>query len=255
MEPIALAPWVLDSKNSLREQACGDCHGEVHSDGWGAGWYRPDSPLPQVVHRAADARTDPNFDEAIRPLSARLAIVHVRQGSVGDASLVNCHPFSHGAWLFAHNGTVTNFPEIEPRLSEQIAPVFLARRQGTTDSELVFWWLMSWLAERGLDLSKPAPDVSLPSEAIRTVLRRLAAWSDEFPPHPRTKFNFLLTDGRCLVASRWKHDLSCCALPQGFIIASEPIADKTAPADAWREVPDSSMVLIDAGGRVDFQPV
>jgi len=50
----------------------------------------------------------------------------------------NCHPFSHGRWLFVHNGLINEFPRLRRDISMAIAPEYFPEISGTTDSELMF---------------------------------------------------------------------------------------------------------------------
>lgn len=241
---------MVDEANALRAQSICDRHGECHSDGWGLGYYGAGSPHPCVVRSVGDAKHDAAYVSAAREVAAPVWIAHVRQGSVGSVAETNCHPFSFGAWLFAHNGTITNFEEIGPRLARDVPDDLLALRQGTTDSELAFIHLLAQLRQRGIDLARPAGRAELLVEILSQLLRDLDRWTAEFPEDEKTKFNFLLTDGKVMAASRWNHDLHWATRDQAVVISSEPIG-----LGSWQELPEHSILGIDGSGQTQLYSV
>jgi predicted glutamine amidotransferase len=246
-QAVPAAGLLLDEPNSLRKQCVLDCHGERHPDGWGLGCYVADRPEAVVVKQTGDAAADPAFESAARKLTATTWIAHVRQASVGAANVANCHPFSYGCWMLAHNGTVTNFAEIEPWLEATVADPWLAQRQGTTDSELLFCRILADLSRRGAAVDATAASASTLREIIERLLHDLADWASRFPPDPETKFNFLLTNGRALAASRWNHDLHWKQTAEGVVVASEAIG-----SGPWQEVPEHSILTVDESFSVQM---
>jgi glutamine amidotransferase len=74
------------------------------------------------------------------------------------------------------------------------------------------------------------------ADALRCVL-------DELLRASNGKFNFLLTDGRQIVATRYRNSLFTLDHgDRGRIVASEPFDD----ADDWVEVPEESVVTLTA---------
>ncbi|HWA98420.1 MAG TPA: class II glutamine amidotransferase [Pirellulales bacterium] len=250
------ADLLLEARNNLRSQACCDARGYDHGDGWGIGWYERPMLEPHVVRSPADARTDQAFEAAARQVAAPIWFAHVRNASVGLRIAENCHPFAYGPWLFAHNGTVTNFEQVGPTLERQIDPALLAHRRGTTDSELVFFLLLEHLRRTGAALDAPVGDPARMATIMGDVLRQLARLTEghRYEGEP-AKFNFLLSDGVALVASRWKHDLHWRAEDEQVTIASEPIGDDSAESTPWREVPDGDMLTVDEHCRCVLHPV
>ncbi len=235
--PIAAASLVLDERNSLVAQACCDSRGNSHADGWGIGWYEAGSSRPHVQRSPADARTDPAFRAIAQGVTASAFIAHVRDASVGALTEANSHPFAQGPWLFAHNGTLRGFEHLAGRIAAETDPALLACRRGTTDSEAIFYWLLSRLPSTS-DGEAVALDFG---RSIAT----LDAWSREYPSDEPSKFNLLLTDGRRLWASRWEHDLHWLEATDRVIVASEPIG-----SGSWQEVPEHSILSVDTAFRV-----
>jgi glutamine amidotransferase len=128
--------------------------------------------------------------------------------------------------------------------------------EGDTDSELVFRWLLNRMAQFGLDPTKPADDLmpilDLMEESILELVRISLATGTRTPP----QLNFVISDGRHLVASRWGNSLywvfrngvsdcsvcgtsHCRKAEDGYravAVASEPISDED-----WTEIPEGTL--------------
>jgi predicted glutamine amidotransferase len=225
--------------NALRFQS------HRHPHGWGIGWYQGSRV---VVRRGLlPAHADEDFVEAARAARSRIVVAHVRDASVGPVAEVNTHPFVHGRWLFAHNGTVARFrrsAKVRAAVEAEIDRPLRATLRGETDSERCFLLFLSRLAARcrldraGLD------DVRAALAAATATLARLADPGADRP----SSLNFLVSDGRLLAACRRGRDLHLAAGlgPQhAFVVASEPIGRA-----AWQVVPEGAFVGTDDGARV-----
>ena len=96
--PLCSAP------NALRFQS------HLHPHGWGIAWYQ--GGRVHVERGLLPAHADEAFVEAARAARSRVVVAHVRDASVGPISAANTHPFVHGRWIFAHNGTVARFKDV-----------------------------------------------------------------------------------------------------------------------------------------------
>lgn len=249
---------LVAADNALAEQA------RLHPHGWGIGYFQGGQAyLVKSDHPAADCSS---FRRAADRLASDALIAHVRRATVGSVDTFNTHPFRSGRWLFAHNGTVAGFEQLEERLRAGVAPALWQRRLGTTDSEAVFLRLLSELAAEGGDAEGAAPSAPVQvAAAVRRVLHELrdqaAAVGAERPI-----VNFLMTDGRAFYAHRsgrelWLstqkffcRDADTCAEPQKpcllaerppgrvnhLLVASERIGDE----DRWEEVPEDTLVAL-----------
>ena len=141
------------ARNALLEQSRRDERGLENADGWGIAYYA--NGTPNVLKRYAAAHADVAFSEAATQITAPTLIAHVRRATVGRSQIENTHPFSWGRWTFAHHDTVTAFKRVAARLEAETAPRLLGERRGTTDSELLFLWLLGRLAAEGIDLDSP----------------------------------------------------------------------------------------------------
>jgi len=138
--PGAVAHELLHGANALRIQS------REHPDGWGLGWYV--GRVPQVVRSLSAAHGDEDFEHVGSFVTASTILAHLRKASVGAVSLVNTHPFEWGPWLFAHNGTISDWRLISPAVETRIDAGLRAKLRGETDSERCFYLFLTCLADR-----------------------------------------------------------------------------------------------------------
>ena len=236
------------------QSRCDGC-GESHVDGWGLASFDGDGQ-PRIVKSVQSAVGDAQFDALAKSVSTTALVAHVRQASVGGAALVNTHPFVHGRWVFVHNGTLQDFAVRKKLLLDAIPDDLRKMIRGDTDSECVFLFWLGQLRGAAGDLDKPV-GVDTITAAFQQTIKLLDVW---FPAHggEESKFNFVVTNGRLLAATRWGHSLSCQE-HRGSGIAgggnSVPhatgtfrivcIASEATQDNGWREVPDRSLLVVD----------
>jgi glutamine amidotransferase len=268
-EPTKVECSLVHAQNALLHQSRADSRGEAHSDGWGIVCYREGSP--QAERRATAAHEDLWFSMTAERTYSRAVIAHIRKATVGKARLENTHPFTHGYWTFAHNGTVAGFDHIQSELEEQTDRDLLKHRKGSTDSELVFYWLLTRMRRAGLVVDEPCADLLHLVEIVSRSVARLDELSRCAAPNITSKLNLLLTDGRYLLAVRWNHslffveregvhDCEICGIPhvrhqtgtdyRALDLASEPISHED-----WREIPNQTIVTANKAGDVNMYPV
>lgn len=261
---LATAPTRLDcslvaAQNALRVQSERDGRGRPNPDGWGiARWA---TARPEVVRSTRPAFVDETFAVEAEATVSRTVIAHVRAATVGDVDLDSVHPFRHGPWAFAHNGTLTAHAELGPVLLR------FAHRQprGTTDSELIFRWLLGRMPEFGLSPETRAFDVEPVARLLESALLDLVRASRSLSGHPPPKLNFMLSDGSTMAATRWGNSLHwtvrngardctwcsnshCPDADPGYravVIASEPITD-----EPWQEVQEGTVLAVDRDARL-----
>ncbi len=241
-----------------------------HPDGWGIGYVTDDDAY--VVKSARAAHGCDRFVRACERLTSHTFVVHVRKATVGPVEPVNAHPFRFGRWLFAHNGTVYGLEE--HGLLDRIDPDLRAHVMGETDSERLFFVLLSALRRAGIErATRDAHDARRVGEAVREVLLDLDRFAVAHDLD-RPILNVLLTDGRTFLAHRAGMPLflstqkrhcpdaaTCparskvCLLPSRpdghpvnhLLVASEPIG---AGENVWEELPDGTTLVCDGGFRL-----
>ncbi len=239
--PIRVEDDLLSAPTGLARQSCGDRCGTRHEQGWGIGWFAGDGA--RLVRSARPAGADPLYAESSRKVCGTTVLAHVRKASMGSVAEANCHPFGYGRWLFAHNGTLQGFPAVRTRLRGAVPPDLVGRIEGETDSEHAFYFLLGRLRRAAGGLEAPA-DPGVVVGVLTDVIRYLHDLCPGTAVGP-SEFNFILTDGRMLAASRWGHtlyrlDRARPGEPRAAAIASEPTS-----AEPWVELPDRCIVRID----------
>ncbi len=262
-EPTKVECSLVHAQNALLLQSRKDSLGRSHADGWGLASFH-DSEIT-LEKRDAAAFEDLHFGSAAERIYGTTVVAHVRRATVGGPSARNTHPFRYRRWVFAHNGTVADFDNVGPRLASETEPRLEQRREGTTDSEQAFLWLLSRLDRSGADIDgdSAAVDVWKVAGVTAEAVRLLGG--------ERSKLNFLLTNGSVLVATRYHNslyllerdgvrDCEICGIPhvhhdretsyRAVVVASEPITQ-----EAWREVPDEHVVSVDSSLGVEVKPL
>jgi predicted glutamine amidotransferase len=151
--------------------------GRKNPHGWGLGWYENGNAQRFVEPLPADKSR--NFGPVTNSVESAVVLGHVRYASHGLPAEQNCHPFQHGKWLFAHNGSVGNYDKLRRRLSHDHA----AAIKGETDSEVYFHWLLQNIERDGGNFAA----------GVKAALSGVEDY---------TGLNFVLSDGENLYAYR-----------------------------------------------------
>ncbi|HEY3412678.1 MAG TPA: class II glutamine amidotransferase [Armatimonadota bacterium] len=160
--------------NVLPGNTCG------HGDGWGFAALRS-ATLTLFTKSEKDGATDPAFSSAaalVETSGADIVIGHLRKASVGDLTPANAHPFTHGRFVFCHNGGIKE--------SERI-PIYGLAPTGETDSERFFLNIVGRI-ESG--------EVRTLREACEAATRYV------HENHKYSSISFIITDGEETLAWR-----------------------------------------------------
>ena len=139
--PSQVHQSLLDADNALGHQSV------RHPDGWGVAHYV--NGAPHLIRSCETALSDTLFHRVSGVVASETVVAHVRKATQGRKSVLNCHPFQHGRWVFAHNGDVENFDEVKSELKQRIYPKFRRYILGDTDSEVIFGLFLSRLSDFG----------------------------------------------------------------------------------------------------------
>ncbi len=228
--PRTLQSLVLEPEHSLYEQSWAPArqrHGTVNADGFGVGWY-VDRAAPVRYRRAQPIWTDASFASLAPTIATTCAVAAVRSATVGmspDESAAA--PFTHGRWLFSHNGRLADWPTARKALLAEAADVPDTR--AGVDSALLF----------GLALARWQAGVPL-AEGLAAAARSVL-------DHGGGRLTMLASDGASIAAVVAGEPVHLLASADGVLVASEPSDDD----GSWREVADGTVVRVAAGGVVE----
>jgi len=112
-----------------------------HKDGWGIGYEG------EVIKDISPAKESELLTQTGKKLATEGALFHLRLASKGiTVNIDNNHPFTFGTTTFMHNGTIRPSNAAEEFISDK----YKALITGTTDSERLFYALLSQVDELGL---------------------------------------------------------------------------------------------------------
>ena len=232
--PVSLKSLLIDPPYGLYRQAWAprmQRHGTVNADGFGIGWYASGDPVPARYRRAVPIWGDPSLPDLARVTRSSAVLAAVRDATVGTAlGEAAAAPFASGSWLFSHNGLLAGWPASAAGLARV---ELLLALEAMTDSAFLWALVVDRLR------SGTASDVALAAtiEAVEAA-------------GGTGRFNFLLTDGRSIVATTAGDTLWYRRADGGVTVASEPCDDEPG----WTEVPDRQL-LTAAPSQVTVRPL
>ena len=260
-EPTRVECSLVGAQNALMTQSQGDSEGLMHGHGWGVADY-PDG-VPIVEKQTWAAYHGEHFTKKAARVYAYTVVAHVRRATVGEPSIDNTHPFVHGRWIFAHNGTLPHFNQVRDHMLNAIDFNQRNAIKGTTDSEHIFHYLLSLWSKN--------PQIEL-LETIRKGLQQIIKWCHNVDPDAKPSLNIVLTDGAQMIGSRIGRSLwflnreavfNCPICGKSHVhhetgahyrsveIASEPL---TIEAE-WKGVPEGTVFAVDPDFQLHFIPL
>ena len=251
---------LLAAENALGVQS------NLHPDGWGVAFYVDGSP--HVTRSPSTALSDALFHRLSGVVSSQTVLAHVRKATQGAHTVLNCHPFQYGRWIFAHNGDIPGFEGRREVLLNDVAPELRRFILGETDSEVIFFVFLTLLAERGSLASRHELDVV--SNALGRTVQRVRALCDDGQGDPAL-LTLMVTDGEILAASEGGKNLfwstykrrcsdrdrcsslsAVCEAPttsghvNHFIVSSEPLQGE----NVWEPFGAGEIVAVDRTMRL-----
>lgn len=246
----------------------------LNGDGFGIGWFEPDvDPEPCVFTSVTPAWSNRNLHRLAEKIRSSCFFAHVRAATLGSlVSEMNCHPFQYRRFLWMHNGSIADFGKIKRRLRESLGDEAYDLIQGTTDSEHAFAVFIDRLGERRDEYGGDQL-----CQAMRETIRQLEAWREQAGAAGASFYNFVVTDGRNIIATRYSsspdrepaslyisrgerfeggeggyHMVSAEDDPHTVIIASEPLTEDRA---SWERIPPNHMVMVTPELQIRFYPI
>ena len=174
---------------------------EAHPDGWGVAYYVDGSP--HVTRMPATALDDNLFRQLSGVVSSETVLAHVRRATQGAKTVLNCHPFQYGKWVFAHNGDIPGFARQRQALLDEVAPRLRRFILGETDSEVLFFILLTRLQGFGPLANRHSVDDVI--QALRAAVTQVRAICDD--GEQSAVLTFMVTDGTTFVATQGGKEL------------------------------------------------
>lgn len=192
-----------------------------HGDGWGLASVG-EGEILDVIKSPEAACDSPTFAEEAATLHSHAAIVHLRWATPGlPLRQENTHPFLRGQMAFAHNGSISD----TDKLKSVIASDLLRTLEGTTDSELLFLYILT-LMQEGLS----------PEQSIAAALGRI-------------RRDFRYSGLNCVLLTPGALHAACL-----FDTSSEIVAEMPDYYDLHYLVTQTSVVVASTGWAADRWP-
>lgn len=185
---------------------------EKHPDGWGIAYYHENTP--HLIRSSESALSSTVFQKIANIIKSQTVIAHIRKATLGEKTILNSHPFQYGRWTFAHNGNIKNFSEVKDDLFKLINPKLSPLIMGTTDSEVVFFIILTEI-EKSISLDSvdiKMSDIFLPIEkAIKNINAIIGNFTYNKNPIPSENYiSFLISNGDLLCGLQGGQELYFC---------------------------------------------
>jgi predicted glutamine amidotransferase len=140
--PVLIEEVLYKPEHSLIDQSLHSRMGAetTNGDGFGLGWYAPETETPAVFHSIEPAWNDRNLREVASHVESPLFLAHIRASSGTAVQQTNCHPFRYGKWLWVHNGLVRDFHLVKRDLALAVDESLYADMEGSADSKFSSTW-------------------------------------------------------------------------------------------------------------------
>ena len=185
---------LVSADNALMNQS------PKHPDGWGVAYYVENTP--QLVRSLSTAINDKLFKKVSGLVAAQTVLAHLRKATIGNQNILNTHPFQHGRWTFVHNGNIKNFDQHRSQLENWISPIFKRLLLGETDSEVLFFIILTEIYQKAQQLGKAPHQLTLKETAfsakaaILKITQLVGPCNSNDAAEPTETFlTFVLTDG------------------------------------------------------------
>jgi glutamine amidotransferase len=265
--PVFLDQVLFRPQHSLIDQSLHSRMGveTTNGDGFGVGWYTPDTTTPAVLRDIGPAWNNRNLQEIALHVRSGVFLAHIRASTGTAVQQSNCHPFRKGRWLWMHNGMINEFHRLRRELALAVDPDLYADIEGSTDSEIMFFLALTF----GLEDDPPgavarmaglvestgrAHGVPHPLQMTVALSDGERVWAFRYSSEGRSRSLFFSTKVDALRAlhpdATFLRDVS----DETRLIVSEPLGDLPG---AWNAVPESSYGIVQPGQDVllPFQPV
>jgi predicted glutamine amidotransferase len=181
---------LLSAENALGTQSSN------HPDGWGVAYYVDGAP--HLTRSPQTALSDHLFRRLSGVVASGTVLAHVRKATQGENTVLNCHPFQYGRFTFAHNGDIPGFDAVRESLMSHVEPRLRRYVLGETDSEVLFYLLLTMLARRTpLAGDVAADDLARAIDETVSLVRSITDQNAE----TAALLTFIVTNGSTMLAT------------------------------------------------------
>ncbi len=249
-QSIYLEDWILNSEHSLIEQSKSAdlSRYEVNGDGFGVGWYG-NKPEPGLFKSIRPAWNNTNLKSLAGHVSSPLFLAHVRAATGTPIQETNSHPFQYKNWLMVHNGLIHEFQMVEKDLMQHIDAKYFRHIDGSTDSEILFYLLLSNGLQENLRNA-----ISETIELIESIAKK---YNIEFG----LRMTLGISDGKSLWAIRYSSNSSSATLFYSLedddhlhklLIVSEPLDHCSR---CWAPVEENAILHFDENSEMTLSQI
>jgi predicted glutamine amidotransferase len=136
------------------------------------------------------------------PHESGALVFHEGRLPVGQSLEENTQPFRARVWLFAHQGTLNGFEQLRGSLLEELPEFLRWQVKGSTDSEVAFAYFLKHLRDNGR-MEDPRLEAEVAGALLADTARELDRVAARAGAVRTSTLNFVATNGRILVATRW----------------------------------------------------
>ncbi len=140
-----LSQHIFEPEHSLIEQSHHATKGKmsVNADGYGLAW-QSEKHTPAVFKDILPAWGCDNLETIAYHTKSPTFIAHIRATTGAPVSRLNCHPFQYNDWVFAHNGQINQYQDLQRQIESDLPDTLFHAKQGQTDSEMIFLGLLNF---------------------------------------------------------------------------------------------------------------
>ena len=253
--PILIEELLYKPAHSLIAQSLHSKLGAetTNGDGFGIGWYSGQE-TPAVFHSIEPAWNDRNLRELAGHIASPLFFAHIRASTGSPIQQTNCHPFSHGKWLFMHNGLIHDFPKVKRDLVLRIDPELYPLIEGSTDSEVLFYLALTYgleddpagAVERAVGLVEAvgrAHGVEHPIQMTLGISDGTSIWAFRYSSEGKSRTLFF-TSAPAALRALYPDNPQFDVDDETRVIVSEPLGGLPG---VWNEVPEASWGVVGRG--------
>jgi predicted glutamine amidotransferase len=254
--PVLLTDVLYTPVHSLIDQSLHSRLGAetTNGDGFGIGWYDV-APAPGLFRSVEPAWNDQNLRELTGHIRSPLFFAHIRAAIGSAVQQTNCHPFSHGRWLWMHNGFISDFATVKRDLVLAVDESLYPDIKGQTDSEVLFYLALTFglrddppgAVARAIGFTETSGQrrgAAYPFQGTIATTDGEGLWVFRYSSEGKSRSLFFTRDVHTLREQYPDREILREVSDETRLVVSEPIGDLPG---AWHEIPEASYAVVGLG--------